>query len=287
MELTPVSFMKGSDSLIEGLAIPFGGPVRGKDLEGEAFSAETDFAFDWFPHGRPVIYEHGLDGGVKTFVQGHQTEHDVIDEGVWVRAQLNRSAQYHTAVKRLIDQGALFFSSGTMPHLARVDRGGNIKRWPWVELSLTPTPAHPWAGLHRTKSVDLVEHLAALDLEPSTELLVAAIKSMALDASSSDDADDLPAGSSLADDSDRLLDGASAFRDRLVSLVDLRAKSGRVLSAATRERLSRHPGSLRELADDLDQLLSDADAPKGGKSLLEELRRETERQNARLLGVNL
>jgi hypothetical protein len=63
------------------------------------------------------------------------------------------------------------------------------------------------------------------------------------------------------------------------------AKSGRVLSAATRDRLAAHPSALRQLADDLDALLADADAPKdtGKRASAWELELEAER--ARAFGV--
>ena len=47
--------------VLEGLAIPFGGPER-RDLQGEWFSKRTDLHLEWFPaDGRPVLYQHGLD----------------------------------------------------------------------------------------------------------------------------------------------------------------------------------------------------------------------------------
>lgn len=173
-----VKFVEGSDSLIEGLAIPFGGPFAGKDLQGEDFGPDTDLALDWFPDGRPVIYQHGLDGALKTFVQGRQVDHTLTDEGVWARAQLDVSAKYHATVSRLVKAGKLFFSSGTMPHLVDTDDEGHIKRWPWVELSLTPTPANPLAVVHAVKSTDLIERLAAADLAVPADLIAVALKSL-------------------------------------------------------------------------------------------------------------
>ncbi|MCY3778915.1 MAG: phage major capsid protein, partial [Chloroflexi bacterium] len=41
------------------------------------------------------------------------------------------------------DQGILSWSSGSLPHLGEVGADGQIKRWPIVEGSLTPTPAEP------------------------------------------------------------------------------------------------------------------------------------------------
>jgi hypothetical protein len=41
-------------------------------------------------------------------------------------------------------------------------------------------------------------------------------------------------------------------------------KAGRVLSNATRTRLGTHPATLRSVADDMDELFANADAPKEG-----------------------
>ncbi len=272
---TAVKFLKGSDTKFEGLAIPFGGPLAGKDFDGEDFGPDTDYAFDWFPQGRPTIYHHGLNGATKTAVQGRQTEHEVIDEGVFARGELDKSAKYHATVSSMIHAGKLFFSSGSVPHLVDVDETGHIKRWPWVELSLTPTPANPYAVVHAVKSTDLIDHLGELDLTVPAELIASALK--ALDSSSDDDA--LPDGAKFADLIDRLsVDGPAWVKARR----DWYAKSGRVLSAATRERLVAHPKSLRQLADDLDELLSSADAPKGKSLDFLALYLETERTLARL-----
>ena len=276
---TAVKFVKGSDTRFEGLAIPFGGPIAGKDLDGEDFGPDTDYALDWFPQGRPVIYHHGVDGAMKTAVQGRQVEHEIIDEGIWARGELDKSAKYHATVSRLISAGKLFFSSGSVSHLVDVDETGHIKRWPWVELSLTPTPANPFAVIHAVKSADLFEHLADASLPVSAELIAAALK--ALDATSNDD-DALPDGAKFTDLLDRLsADGVPWVRARK----DWFGKSGRVLSAATRERLLAHPATLRQLADDLDELIATADAPKEAKAASFDAEIELELIRARLMGV--
>lgn len=278
-----VKYVDGSDSLIEGLAIPFGGPFAGKDLDGEDFGPDTDFALDWFPSGRPVIYQHGIDGAMKTALQGRQTEHDVSDEGIWARAQLDLSAKYHATVARLIEQGKLFFSSGSIAHLVRGTKDGHITRWPWVELSLTPNPANLFAEVHSVKSADIITRLAEAGIDPPAALIAEALR--ALDAIPTDDP---PAGVKFAEHADRLLDDVLAFRERLADVVTIRGKSGRVLSASTRERLLRHPASLRELADDLDDLLSGADADKVAKAVDAELINDVAETLARaaLVGVS-
>src|SRR5688572_11577720 len=55
-----VKFVDGSDTLIEGLAVPYGGSFgKGKDLHGEDFGPDTDLALDWFPEeGRPFLFHH-------------------------------------------------------------------------------------------------------------------------------------------------------------------------------------------------------------------------------------
>lgn len=266
---------------IEGLAMPFG-----FDTDGESFTPDTDFCFDWFgKSGRPFLHEHGFDDELKSSVQGRQTDYDIRSEGVWARVQLARNAKYRKAIDALIEQGAYGFSSGAMPHLATKNAKSEITRWPWVELSGTPIPAHPGTlGIHYVKSADMLSRFSAVEIELPDPLKAALI---ALDEWAEDHDESLAGPSKFADHADRLLTDGTALRDRLASIATLRAKSGRVLSASTRERLTRHPALLRELADDLDDLISAADAPKDAAKAadLAALSIETERIVSRLLGV--
>ncbi len=142
-----LKFVPGSDTEIEGLGAPYGGPFNGRDLDGEKFTKSTDFCLDWFPV-RPLIYNHGLDAEAGTSVVGSVKSWEVEDAGLWVKAQLDKSSQYFDAIKQLVEDGKLFFSSGAMSHLVQKSaKTGEIKRWPWVELSLTPTPANLLATL--------------------------------------------------------------------------------------------------------------------------------------------
>lgn len=75
-------------------------------------------------------------------------------------------------------------------------------------------------------------------------------------------------GATLADESAAVLAAAEALSDRVKALAAMRAKEGRTLSAANRERLVAHVGSLRAVADDLDALLTaTAPEPDGGKGV--------------------
>jgi len=144
MDTRAVKFADGRQDLIEGLAIPYGGPLGGKDLEGEYFGPDTDFALQWYDR-RPLLYHHGLDSGAEIVPIGQQVKAWTSDVGVWARAQLDRSNRYAEEIRKLVEEGRLFFSSGALPHLVRKTADGHITRWPWVELSLTPTPANPYA----------------------------------------------------------------------------------------------------------------------------------------------
>jgi phage head maturation protease len=64
----------------------------------------------------------------------------------------------------------------------------------------------------------------------------------------------------------RLLDGLKVFTDRSKTLAALRSKEGRVLSAATRSRLTRLQPMLTDAADELKRLLDETD-PESGKAL--------------------
>ena len=113
-----------------------------RDLQGEYFTPETDVGLDWYER-RPVLYHHGLDGALKAAVIGVIDRLRPDETGLWVEAQLDLHKRYVRAVQRLVDQGVLSWSSGSLPHLVEVGGEGQIKRWPIVEGSLTPTPAEP------------------------------------------------------------------------------------------------------------------------------------------------
>jgi starvation-inducible DNA-binding protein len=149
-----LKFTTASDGTVEveGVGIPFGGPINGKDLHGQFFSNKTDFAWDLIPDGqRPLLYQHGLDSTMKTNVIGRWAVKKVDDAGVWVRAQLDARNEYIDEIKELLDSDALGLSSATMGHLVKVSaKTGEILRWPVVELSLTPNPANPSAYVVKT-----------------------------------------------------------------------------------------------------------------------------------------
>jgi len=254
----------GADT-IEGLAIPYGGTFAGKDVTGEAFDANTDLCIDWFGRGgRPLLYDHGLDDVHQAVKVGRQVDYEDRDGGLWAQSQLDLNAKYRRFIDELIEKEALGYSSGAMSHLATKNRStGILKRWPWVELSLTPIPAEPstLGVYYTTKSITEALEGLDIDIPPAVKAAMTALDDWA----STRDDDDAPAAS-YADEYDRLLVASKAFVDRSSDIADLRAKSGRVLSAANRARLSQ----LREriaaanehagvVLTDLDELLTATD----------------------------
>jgi hypothetical protein len=179
------------------LAIPFGGPFKGKDFDGEYFDGETDVKPRWFRE-RPVIFHHGMDSTVKDTDLGIEELDDKPDaEGWWGTLWLDRSTRYWAQVDALLRAGKMYGSSGSIGHLVRKNRTtGHIDVWPHVEQTLTPTPANPYARITASKALagftaagialpdDLRAGLSG-DGEPSGDLSVggdaAAMKAAALD----------------------------------------------------------------------------------------------------------
>ena len=126
---------------IGGYLITWGEP-RQRDMQGEYFTPQTDVGLEWYEQ-RPVLYHHGLDGALKAAVIGLIDTLRPDEIGLWAEAQLDLRKRYVRAVQRLVDQGVLSWSSGSLPHLVEVGADGQIKRWPIVEGSLTPSPAEP------------------------------------------------------------------------------------------------------------------------------------------------
>ena len=130
---------------VRGYLVRFGGA----DLEGDYFTASTDF-------GRPMksgdrvpmnlYYHHGQDKniGKSTIGSGYIT---MDDKGLWYEAQIQMADEYQKMIADLAKSGKLGYSSGATGHMVErrksADGRYEITRWPIGEASLTPTPAEP------------------------------------------------------------------------------------------------------------------------------------------------
>ena len=130
---------------VKGYLVRFG-DTKTADLEGDYFTASTDYGFPVAKGQRVplnVYYHHGMDAAVgkKSIGTGFIK---MDDTGLWYEAQLDMADEYGSMIAKLCKQGKMGFSSGAAAHLVeRKSMGGaaEITRWPIAEASITPTPA--------------------------------------------------------------------------------------------------------------------------------------------------
>jgi hypothetical protein len=154
------------------LAIPYGGPFKGKDLDGEYFSKNTDIKPDWFDR-RPLVWHHNLDPNLKADpVIGTADDLEQGDDGWWATVWLDRSHRYWEQVNGLLSAGKIYGSSGSLPNFVRTDaKTGEILVWPYIEQTLTPTPANPYSRVVAAKAVDHFDE-ARIGLTPAVRGLL-------------------------------------------------------------------------------------------------------------------
>jgi hypothetical protein len=255
-----VKFAEGSDTIIEGYGVPFG-----LDLDGQQFSAKSDLCLDWFPNGgRPILFHHGFDETIKMAPIGREIESELTDDGLWVRAQLDKASKYYSRVKQLVEKGVVGWSSGAPDHKVKIAKNGHIDLWPSVEFSLTPTPSKPNSVAYAMKSAQVLEALESVGAEIPGDI----------EQAHGDD----PEPESLADHSQRVLAEVKAWVGRMEERSDFRAKSGRELSKANIE-------TLREAHRILGALLERADKPREDEAEAAKSEAEFLRLEAELLGI--
>ncbi len=111
----------GENGRVGGYLVVWGDASR-PDLQGEYFTPDTDLGLDWYPR-RPVLYHHGLDGDLGPVMIGQIEVMQPDYTGVWVEAQLDLHNRWARAVLDLVQQDALGWSSGSLPHLVDVAAG--------------------------------------------------------------------------------------------------------------------------------------------------------------------
>lgn len=255
--IAAVKFADGSDSIIEGIGIPFGGPFAGKDIHGDDFGPDTDFCLDWFEK-RPLLYEHGTDAKLQHTKIGTVISHEEREDGIWVQAQLDTSSRYKKAVQKLIDKQALYFSGGALDYLIKGSPSDakHATRWPWVELSLTPKPANPGQpNVYAVKAVDALAHFDDAQIEVPAPVKMAL---EALDEWAIEQTPEASASKSYADETELVLAGLKAWVDRTAERVEFRAIEGRKFG---RELSKANIESLREAHRLIGGLLERADKP--------------------------
>lgn len=284
-QIAAVKFTEGSDDIIEGLGIPFGGPFAGKDLHGDDFGPDTDLCLEWFDK-RPLLFEHGQDSKLQHSKIGTVINYNVTEDGVWVQAQLDKRAKYYKIVKQLIDAQGAGFSAGALDYLIKGSKSDpkHATRWPWIEMSITPIPANPLAGqaTYAVKSVDALAHFEEAEIE-MPEPVKAALT--ALDEWATEQTPEASEAKSYAERTELALAGLKAWVDDTENRIEMRQVSGRKVG---RELSRANLEALRNAYETIGALLEKATKPSADEERATEAAKavaEYERLQARLLGV--
>jgi hypothetical protein len=148
-----VTIKASGDWELDVLGIPFGGPINGKDTDGQYFSPRTKTFFEYFKE-IPVFYYHGFNPdrtpqGTPEVIG--TAKYDRTDtQGHWFKVSLNRASNFARRVWDAALKGLARASSGAISHLVRVARDGEILQWATAELSVFDTdknrqPANAYA----------------------------------------------------------------------------------------------------------------------------------------------
>lgn len=158
--------LKGFDEYPEPtyrvLGVPFGGPVMGRDAEGEAFYPETDI---WLQAGDsvPVTYYHGFgpddpyDWQTSPAVIGRAVLAETDERGHWFDVRLDGEEELAQRITtKPVEE--IRASSGAVGHLVRMGDAGLIDVWPVGELALFDVnewrlPANDFAVVEAGKSL--------------------------------------------------------------------------------------------------------------------------------------
>lgn len=172
------------------LAIPFGGQFKGsKDADGEYFSPRTDIKADWFKE-RPVLWHHGADPAIKDQDLGIEDELTKEEDGWWATLWLDRGARYVNQVNRMLAAGKAYGSSGSIGHLVRYAKDGEILVWPHAEQTLTTMPINLLSRVRPAKAVLDSYDVAGINVDDRFKAVLEELDRIAAD----DLPSDLPSG---------------------------------------------------------------------------------------------
>lgn len=146
---------------------------RGRDY----FDKNTDFGLIEGKGVAPVLYHHGLNPVLKG---RHLAMADLtlVDDGVWMEAELKSRDAYEKRIMQLVRQGKLGTSSGSPRDQTEREVKTNsqgetvhyVKKWPLgTDASLTPTPAEPRTMAMEIKSLEEVENFEDELIEVAVE----------------------------------------------------------------------------------------------------------------------
>lgn len=136
--MEPIKATLLDDDHFRLLAIPFGGPIGGRDLDGQFFSTNTNIHPDLLP-ARLVDWHHGKDPLMGRTVLGKALLDPEPDEdGWWVDVWLDHGQKRVNLVKRLAEKAPIFGSSEALWSKASAE--GEILDWPYWRQTLSTSP---------------------------------------------------------------------------------------------------------------------------------------------------
>jgi hypothetical protein len=217
------------------LAIPFGGPLKGRDLDGEFFSPRTDIMPDLFP-ARPVFWHHGYDATMGRTVLGKADNLTLEEDGWWVDVWLRQGEKRVELIRRLAEKGGTIFgSTAPLATMVRKASNGEILIWPYAEQTLSTSPQNTYSVLRPAKAA-LDFQLAEIPVTDSLWALLTRLDALSGDLSPTSRGEGMAkAGRVLSSRNEKALREALASLERVLS--QLRKEEG---AEAIADRIEAH-----------------------------------------------
>lgn len=210
------------------LAIPFSGPIEGRDMDRQFFSPRTNIHPDLLP-ARLVDWHHGADKFMGRTVFGKAILDDEYeDDGWWVEVWLDHGQRRLNTIRRLADEAQkrggevqIFGSSEALWSKANAD--GEITDWPYWRQTLSTSPQNTHSIVRPAMKATLDEMTTAgIAVDDHVRSFIADLDALGVDLRST----------SLGEDA---------------------AKAGRVLASRNEKRLREAIAALTEVMTELDK----------------------------------
>jgi hypothetical protein len=139
--ILPVYAVKRDDGEweLEVFAAPYGSP-EDRDSQGEYFSHRTKFHLDKFKPAAVSYHGYGEDRRPSPRPEyiGRTVKAEERNDGVWLRVMLDKASKTAAQLWTSAKTGAakLVASSGSVAHLVRTAKSGEILEWPMAEISI-------------------------------------------------------------------------------------------------------------------------------------------------------
>lgn len=256
----------GDNGRVGGYIITFGGPV---DAQGEWFSPDVELHLDWYGGTRrPILFHHGLKDEDLIEEIGYLDTLRRDETGWWAEGQLELEKPTARRVYGDIQsEGRIGWSSGSAPHLSKVEPNGMIYEWALIEASLTPTPS---AG-KRTTVQALKFDTSVVSQEAEAEASTATDPAKGKEPESSEEAEGAYKSNQLTLKEKRIMttkNMIAAYRkagltaDQIVSILEDAAEEENAPAVQTDAEMVETPVMTADVTTD-PEVAPGADAPEG------------------------